>query len=91
MILSEGRQTLLAHLLTDGLWNDDMVDFTDDDDALRAAKRAVNEFVKEDLEVNRLAKEKVQSLKRNVMEGTPEWEILFQKYYEEEKNRRGKS
>ena len=82
MILSEGRQTHLAHLITDGLWNDDLVDFTDDDEALRAAKRAVIEFVKLDQEVSQFAKDKVQSLKRNVMEGTPEWEILYQKYYE---------
>ena len=91
MIISEERQVHLAHVITDGLWNDDLVDFTDDDEALRAAKRAVVEFVKEDQEIDQKAREKVASLKRNVLEGSPEWEVLYKKYYDEERNRRGKS
>lgn len=90
MILSEERQTHWAHLVTDKVWGDDIVDFSDDDQALRIAKKAIVEFVKEDMEIDKNAREKVASLKRNVMEGTREWEILYKKYYEEEKNRYGK-
>lgn len=89
MILSEERQTHFAHIITDKVWGDDIVDFSDDDEALRAAKKAIVAFVKEDAEIDVKAREKVASLKRNVMEGTSEWEILYKKYYEEEKNRRG--
>ena len=89
MILSEERQTHLAHLVTDKVWGDDIVDFSDDDEALRAAKKAVVFFVKEVSEIDVKARENVASLKRNVMEGTTEWDILYRKYYEEEKNRRG--
>lgn len=89
MILSEDRQSHLAHIVTDKVWGDDIVDFSDDDEALKAAKKAIAVFVKEDSEVDQKAREKVASLKRNVMEGTHEWEILYRKYYEEEKNRRG--
>ena len=89
MILSDERQLHFARILTDGLWNDDLVDYSDDDVALRVARQALAEFVKEDLEIDKKAREKVASLKRNVAEGTPEWEILYKKYYEEEKNRRG--
>ena len=45
MILSEERQSHWAHLLTDSIWNDDMVDYTDEDQALRLAKLAIKEFV----------------------------------------------
>lgn len=89
MILSEERQLHFARLLTDELWNDDLVDYSDDDIALRVARQAITEFVKEDLEIDQKAREKVASLKRLVAEGTSEWEILYRKYYEEEKNRRG--
>lgn len=89
LILSEDRQAHLAHLVTDKVWGDDIVDFTDDDEALRAAKKAIQSFVKEVSEIDQKAREKVASLKRNVLEGTSEWEILYRKYYEEEKNRRG--
>lgn len=91
MILSEERQLHFARILTDELWNDDLVDYTDDDMALRIARQAIVEFVKVDLEIDQKAREKVTSLKRNVVEGSPEWEILYKKYYEEERNRRGNS
>ncbi|MBX3039465.1 MAG: DUF507 family protein [Bdellovibrionaceae bacterium] len=89
MILSEDRQTHWAHLITDGVYDDDLVDFSDDDQALRAAKRAVVEFVKEDQDLDSKARAKVASLKRGVVEGSPEWDILYRKYYEEERGRRG--
>jgi len=89
VIISEERQTHLAHLLTDGIWEDDLVDYSDDDQALRAAKRAILEFVKDEEELDKRAREKVASLKRGVMEGTPEWDILYKKYYEEERGKRG--
>lgn len=90
MILSEDRQYHLAHLVTDKVWGDDIADFSDDDLALRAAKMAVIAFVKEDAEIDLKAREKVASLKRSVIEGTREWDILYKKYYEEEKIRYGK-
>lgn len=89
MILSEERQSHLAHLITDKVWGDDIADFSDDDEALKAAKKAIVLFVREDMDIDTKAREKVASLKRNVMEGTNEWDILYKKYYEEEKNRRG--
>lgn len=89
MIISEDRQSHLARIATDKVWGDDIVDFSDDDEALRVAKKAVAEFVKEEAEIDEYARSKVASLKRGVMEGSTEWDILYKKYYEEEKNRRG--
>lgn len=89
MILSEDRQTHWAHLLTDGVYSEDLVDYTDEDIALRTAKRAILEFIKEEEEIDGKARAKVTSLKRGVVEGSPEWDILYRKYYEEERNRRG--
>lgn len=89
MIISEDRQSHFAHLVTDAVYNDDLVDFTDDDQALRAAKRAIIEFVKEEQEIDNNARAKVASLKRNVVEGSTEWEVLYRKYYEEERRKYG--
>ncbi len=90
MIISEDRQSHLAHKVTDAIWDDDLVDYTDEDLALRIAKKAIAEFVKEDMEVDQRARDKVASLKRGVVEGSPEWDILYKKYYEEERGKRGK-
>ncbi len=89
MIISEDRQSHLAHLVTDALWEDDMVDYTDDDQALKLTKRAIATFVNDDVEIDQRARAKVQTLKRGVMEGSPEWDILYKKYYEEERVKRG--
>lgn len=89
MILSEDRQTHWAHLLTDGVWGDDIVDFNDDDQALRSAKRAIALFLKEEMEIDTAARNKVASLKRGVVEGSPEWDVMYRKYYEEERGKRG--
>ncbi len=90
MILSDERQFHLAHVATDKVWGDDIADFSDDDIALRAARQAITAFVKEDIEIDKKAREKVATLKRGVMEGTREWDIMYQKYYEEERVRYGK-
>ena len=89
MILSEERQSHWAHILTDKIWNDDLVDYTDEDQAWRLAKVAIQEFVKKDSDIDVKARAKVASLKRGVMEGTPEWEIMYKKYYEEESKKNG--
>jgi len=88
-MLSEDRVGHLARLVVDGIWDDDLVDYVDDDAALRSAKRGLNEYVKELQEVDRVVKQKIASLKRGVVEGSPEWDVLFGKYVEEELQRRG--
>lgn len=89
MIISEDRQTHLAHLVIDGIWNDDLVDYTDDDEALRAAKRAIAKFNAEGAEIHQKTIDKIASLKRGVMEGSPEWDVMYAKYYQEEMAKRG--
>jgi hypothetical protein len=87
--VSEDRVSHLARIVVDGIWNDDLVDYADDDAALRAAKKGLNEFVKEIQDVDKVAQGMVTSLKRGVPEGSPEWDILYRKYFEEEMQRRG--
>lgn len=89
MILSEERQSHLARLIVDGIWNDDLVDYSDDDAALRWAKKAIAKFVSEGEDIDAAARAKVGSLKRGVVEGSPEWDVLYGKYFEEEMVRRG--
>jgi hypothetical protein len=89
MILSEERVSHLARLVVDGIWNDDLVDYVDDDAALRAAKKGLNQFVQAVNEVDKRVQAKIASLKRGVAEGTPEWDVLYGKYFEEEMQRHG--
>lgn len=89
MILSDERKSHFAHLICDVLYDDDLVDYTDDAVALRVAKDAIENFVQEFEKLDAVVRQKVMSLKRTVIEGSPEWETLYKKYYEEELKRKG--
>lgn len=88
-MISEDRQSHLAHLITDGLWKDDLVDYTDDAVALRTVKLGVSKFIQEEERTDQLVRGKISSLKRGVIEGSPEWDVMYNKYYEEEMKKRG--
>lgn len=90
MSLSEDRQIFLAHLIFNALYDQDLADFKDEDLAVRAAKKAVSKMVALDTDIGEAARAKVASLKKRLIEGSPEWDVLYKKYYEEEKLRRGK-
>ncbi len=89
MRLSEDRVTHLAHLISDGIWKDDLVDFKDDDRALQEIKRAMVEYLRVEDEADSAARAKIRSLSRDIPEGSREWEILYRKYFEEEASKKG--
>jgi len=89
--LSEDRVSHLARLVVDQIWQDDLVEYTSEEQALRSAKRGLQVHVDLMTEIDKLASAKVASLKRGVTEGSPEWDVLYQKYFEEEMKRRGQS
>lgn len=78
-----------AHLIIDSIWEDDLVDYTDDDRALKVAKQAVSKFLKEVELLNDQVKHKIQSIKRTILEGSEEWKALYDRFYKEELHRRG--
>ena len=63
MIISEDRQSHFAHILTDGIWNDDMVDYSDEDFSSSVGEKAIAEFVAEEMDIDTKARAKVASLK----------------------------
>jgi len=88
-MLSEERQNHFAHVIVNVLYDDDLVEYSDDDSAVRMAKKGIAKFVQELKEVDQKVRTSLQTLKRNVTEGSTEWDVLYQKYFEEELQRRG--
>ena len=91
MILSDDRKSHFAHLLCDTLYDDDLVDFTEDSVALRTAKDGIDAFLNELESIDGTVRAKIMSLKRGVTEGSPEWDTMYKKYYEEEIQRKNKA
>ncbi len=88
MRLSEERISHIAHLMWDAIWKDDLVDFTDDDKALKEIKDVIRGYLRIEDEADTKAREKIRSLSRHVPEGSREWDILYRQYFEEEMARK---
>lgn len=91
MIISDDRQKHFAHILIDGLWGEEYIEFDEDAEevVLREAKRLIGQWVNEQGDVDNEVRNKISSLKRDVPEGSSEWKILYNKYFAEEMSRRG--
>ncbi len=85
MRLSHERCVHLSHLFVNALEDEESVEFLLDpnDIRLRMLQILEAELLKED-ELEETIRRKIASQKREVPEGSPEWDLLFRKYYDEE-------
>lgn len=88
MILSEERISHLAHLMLDAVWKNDWVDFRDEGQVLRFTKQVISDYCSGTEKSIEIAREKLDRQK-NVVMGTSAWDILFEKYIQEELRKRG--
>lgn len=91
MRLSEERLCYLASLIVNGVWKDDLVEYKDEEEAVKVGRQGALSFLALCEGVEDKVVQKIRSLKRNVIEGSKEWDILYEQYYEEELLRKGLS
>ena len=85
MRLTRDKINLLSHQVTDKLASIDQIDFIEDRNTIRlAVVDILTKWLKKEEEVDKAARQKIESQKRPIPEGSAEWEILYRKYYEEE-------
>lgn len=83
--LSKEKINHLSKLLVNALYKNDQVDFLDEPNEVRLIiVRAIEEEMKLYDQLDRKAREKIASQKKQIEEGSQEWEILYRKYYNEE-------
>jgi hypothetical protein len=75
----------LSHLFVNALEDEDSVDFLLDpnDVRLRVLQILEGELVKED-ELEESIRRKIAAQRRDLPEGSAEWDLLFRKYYDDE-------
>ena len=85
MRLSHERCLHLSHLFVNALEDEDSVEFLRDtnDVRLKILQLLEAELIKED-ELEEAIRRKIASHRRDVPEGSAEWDLLFRKYYDEE-------
>ena len=90
MRLSRDKVNKVAHVVTDALADMDSVDFVEDRNTLRLEVRKVLEdLLNQEEKVDQAARQKIESQKRTILEGSQEWDILYRKYYNEEVKKLG--
>jgi len=89
--LSKNRVNFLTKLIVDSIQNSDDIDYTDD---LGNIRFKIYHLILAELkmfeDIETLAREKIISQKKNIPDGSREWEILFRKYTGEELNKLGR-
>ncbi len=90
MRLSRDKVNKLAHTVADALAAMDQVDFLEDRNTIRMeARRILEELLKEEEKLDQAARQKIESQRRTILEGSQEWDILYRKYYNEEVKKLG--
>lgn len=90
MRLSQDKVNKLAHTVMDALRASDEVDFIEDPNTIRQeARKLLIELLMAETRIDAAARQKIESQKRIIPEGSQEWDILYRKYYNEEVKKLG--
>ena len=90
MRLSREKVVRISHAVTDLLVASDDVQFIEDRDTIRQQIVLILQaMLKEEEQVDAEARRKIGSQKKEIPEGSEEWDILYRKYYSEEMKRMG--
>ena len=90
MRLSRDKVNKLAHVVTDVLAETPEADFVEDRNTIRLqARKILEELLMQEARIDQSARQKIESQKRTILEGSQEWDILYRKYYNEEVKKLG--
>ena len=90
MRISREKVNKLAHAVADALAETDSVDFVEDRNTIRQeARRILELLMAEEAKIDAAARQKIESQRRTILEGSQEWDILYRKYYNEEVRKLG--
>jgi uncharacterized protein len=88
--LSRDKVNKLAHVITDAVAEMDQVDFIEDRNTVRLEVRKIlEELLNQEARIDAAARQKIESQRRTIIEGSEEWTILYRKYYNDEVKKLG--
>ena len=90
MRLSREKLNKLASASTEQLAGLKIVEFLEGYDDIRLeVRRILEDLLVGEEKLDKAARQKIESQRRIIPEGTPEWNILYHKYYNEEVKKLG--
>jgi uncharacterized protein len=88
--ISRDKLNKLAHTVADTLAETDECEFLEDRNTIRQeARKILEKLLMEETRIDLAAKQKIQSQRKIIVEGSQEWDILYRKYYNEEVKKLG--
>ena len=88
-MLSEEKIVHIVHLMIDGIWKSDMVDYPDEDESLREAKRIALKYIGQMNSIGETVTKRIESQQKPPLPHSPQWDVLYQKYYAQELKKHG--
>ena len=86
----EDRFSNIAHLIMDYLYEEDFIHFIVNDNQVKnLIAESINSFIKGYDEADTLAYEKIKTYKRKLIPGTEDYDLVFNRLYEEELIKKG--
>jgi len=90
MRLTREKVVRISHVITDVLVSSDDVEFVEDRATIRQGiVEILLDLLKEEEQVDAQVRQKIASQKKEILEGSEEWDVLYRKYYSEELRRMG--
>jgi len=90
MRLSREKTVRLSHAIINHLVASDDVDFIEDRDTIRQEiMEILQSLLRDEEKMDTEVRRKITSQKKDIPEGSSEWDILYRKYYSEEMKRMG--
>ena len=90
-MLTEDKISHLSHVLLKGLLKKDLIEAIEDEGKIRAEiKRTIIADLKIGEAIDSVVRKKLLSFSKKIAEGSPEWEVLYKKYFREEEIKRGR-
>ena len=93
MMLSEDKVSHLSHILLNKLYDLDIIDMDEDEEATvrKEIKRTITGELKIGEEIDQIVRKKLLSFSKKLIEGSAEWEVLYNKYFREEETKKGRA
>ena len=90
MRLSREKIVRLSHLIAETVAGIDEVEFIEDRNTIRLeVVKIFNDLLKQEEQLEAAARQKITSQKKNIPEGSNEWDTLYRRYYADELARLG--
>jgi len=88
-MLSDDKASHLSHVILGTLKKSSLCRLKEDDGkVLREVKRVIASELALEADIDRKVRAKLSSYSRSIVEGSPEWDVLYKKTFEEEQRKR---